>query len=138
MRRAWKKERKQAKANKEDQNKKLAPLAVTLNSEEGEKLKTSPKLSSILLKHHELLGLKGLASVKREEEIKEKKLAEKMQDTEHMRKLGLVNVKDDETSARTTLQTYGTARERKQEADPEAVKKYAQTTKDVILYFSNK
>jgi len=89
----------------------------------------SVKLSNILMKHSDLLGLKGIQSSIKENANKERRHREKIETQIQMKKLGLGQIMERvKTSPRTGTNTSDS----KREVDPLKMKKYAQTTKDMI------
>jgi len=91
----------------------------------------SVKLSSILMKHSDLLGLKGVQSTIKENVNKERRQKERMENQQQLKKLGLGQIQERvKTSPRTGSNTSDSKREFN--VDPTKMKKYAQTTKDMI------
>jgi len=89
------------------------------------------KLSNILMKHSDLLGLKGIQSTIKDHAIKDRKKKERLETQEQMKKLGLGQI---EERVRTSPRTGSNTDSRREalNVDPSKMKKYAQTTKDMI------
>jgi len=90
------------------------------------------KLSNILMKHSDLLGLKGVQSTIKENANKERRKKERLETQQQMKKLGLGQIEEKFKNSPRTGSHRGDSGRDLINVDPTKMKKYAQTTKDMI------